>query len=117
MAVYTARSASGFLGLAALIMGGLGLVMYFFQPFGIIFGAAGVVVGVAALVVYWPRGGTPLHLALGGLILSAAALVTGLALPMLLTRPVDQDYNRPRIQEGSPYTAPHGKVPPPYPRD
>jgi hypothetical protein len=108
----TARTASGFLGLASLIMGGMGLVFYIFQPFGIVFGAAGVVVGLAGVVLYFGRGGRPLHLALGGLILSAAALATGVMLPTLLDTRVDQDYFHEGGRGGSPYTAPPGKAAP-----
>jgi hypothetical protein len=116
MATYsTTRSGSNFLGLASLIMGGLGLVFYFFQPFGIVLGAAGVAVGIAGVAMYYRRGGTPRHLAVGGLIMSLAALATGAVLPVLLD--AGRDYTAPRVREGSPYTAPRGEPPPPFPKD
>jgi hypothetical protein len=102
MASYVAYGRSSILGLTALIAGGLGLVLYFFQPIGIVLGVAGMLLGIFGVLMHFTEGGRPLRVAMAGLLLSAAALATGLAVPAILRMNLRRD--GPVNREESPYT-------------
>ena len=68
-------------GMTSLVIGTIGLGIFFFPVLGIPISAAGMLFGLVALVVTWRTGGLGLRWALSGI----AASVLGLAVNVAIT--------------------------------
>jgi hypothetical protein len=77
MAIYNVVARARSLGIFALILGFLGLLFYWWTPFGMILSIAGLMLGVVGWVVAPVRSGSVGWL-IAGVLLSAAALALNL---------------------------------------
>jgi hypothetical protein len=67
------------------MFGGLGLLLFWFEPFGHILGTVGILLALAGLAANYTQGGRPWRQAVGGLIVSAGALVISVATSLAVT--------------------------------
>jgi hypothetical protein len=74
MTTYPVATISRGLGIVSLFAGGLGLVFYWWVPFGIVLGLAGLTFGCAGWIMA-PHQPRVIGLALAGLFLSTVALL------------------------------------------
>jgi hypothetical protein len=81
MAVYRALALYRVLGLVSVALGILGLVFYWWVPFGIMLALAGIMLGFSSWVLR-PHQPRLIGLTLGGLLLSAVALGADLFIAM-----------------------------------
>jgi len=72
------------MGPLSMAMGGLGLVLYWVWPLGLILAAVGLLAGLAGLATLYAVGGRPLRQAVVGTLVSAAALLVNLWIPQIL---------------------------------
>lgn len=96
------------LGLASVILGAIGLMLFIVPIIGASLCACGMVAGIAGVLIYFARSDVSLRLAVAGVLLSGTALLITAAIFLSPTgyftpRSVFPDYGS---ESGVPYVAP-----------
>jgi hypothetical protein len=84
MAIRTMSATRHALGILSLSLAFLGLLLFWFMPFGVLLSAVGILAGGLGVALNHAQGGLPLRQALTGLLLSLAALAVSFSTAIIM---------------------------------